>query len=200
MTFNLFRLPVMALVLSISLTSCFHSLKKEPTAADIERESARINKFFEDYFDAVLDRSPEFQTYLGIKKNYDKLGDYSDEFARKELEYTKEALKKLKTFDYAALNEQAQTSYRLFEEMAQDEIDKFKWRFHSYPFNQMFGYHSQMPAFLMNFHRVSDESDAVAYIKRIESLPPPTWSGSRRHEDPRTKEDLPAPVCLLQGE
>ncbi|MCB0366558.1 MAG: DUF885 domain-containing protein [Bdellovibrionaceae bacterium] len=171
MTFNLFRLPVMALVLSISLTSCFHSLKKEPTAADIERESARINKFFEDYFDAVLDRSPEFQTYLGIKKNYDKLGDYSDEFARKELEYTKEALKKLKTFDYAALNEQAQTSYRLFEEMAQDEIDKFKWRFHSYPFNQMFGYHSQMPAFLMNFHRVSDESDAVAYIKRIESLP-----------------------------
>ncbi|MCB0386959.1 MAG: DUF885 domain-containing protein, partial [Bdellovibrionales bacterium] len=112
-----------------------------------------------------------FQTYLGIKENYDKLGDYSDQFARKELEYTKQALKKLKTFDYDALNEQARTSYRLFEEMAQDEIDKFKWRFHSYPFNQMFGYHSQMPAFLMNFHRVSEESDAVAYIKRIEALP-----------------------------
>ena len=171
MKISSFVRPLVVGLLPLILTSCFHAMKSEPTTADIERESARINKFFEDHFDAVLSRSPEFRTYLGIKVDYDKLDDYSDEFAKRELEYTKAALKRLQSFDYQALDEQAQTSYRLFEEKAKEQIANFKWRFHSYPFNQMFGYHSTKPSFFMNFHRISEESDAVAYIKRLKAFP-----------------------------
>jgi uncharacterized protein (DUF885 family) len=36
-----------------------------------------------------------------------------------------------------------------------------------YPFNQMFGMQSQAPTFMINFHKVDDEQDYVAYVTRL---------------------------------
>src|SRR5690606_21967201 len=46
----------------------------------------------------------------------------------------------------------------------------FPFRGYSYIFNQMSGAQSQMPAFLINIHRVSDIEDALAYIERIKGM------------------------------
>jgi len=52
-------------------------------------ESDRANALFDAFFDMAVDRSPGFQTQLGIKKDYGKWDDGSDERAHEDLELTK---------------------------------------------------------------------------------------------------------------
>ncbi|MEM7083109.1 MAG: DUF885 domain-containing protein [Pseudomonadota bacterium] len=141
------------------------------TKEAVQTESERANAFFERIFNEAVMRSPTYQSYLGIKKDQDKWNDNSDENAQKELAITKAALKELReTIDYDALDEQAKVSYRLFEEQSERQIRRFKYRFHSYPVNQMFGAQSGIPSFLINIHRVSEVADAEAYISRLHGV------------------------------
>lgn len=142
--------------------------KKTYTAEDIKIETKKANAFFDRVFDATVDRDPVSQTRLGIKKDYDKWTDISDEHVQKELEITKGNLDSLHTIvNIDALDVQTKISYRLFEKECQDKIDNFKWRFHDYPVNQMGGMHSEIPAFLINMHAISNKADAEAYISRL---------------------------------
>lgn len=142
--------------------------KKAYAAEDIKIETKKANDFFDRVFDATVDRDPVSQTRLGIKKDYDKWTDISDEHAQKELEIIKANLDSLyKIVNMDALDEQTKISYRLFENECKDKIDNFKWRFHDYPVNQMGGMHSEIPAFLINMHGISNKADAEAYISRL---------------------------------
>lgn len=142
--------------------------KKAYAAEDIKIETNKANAFFDRVFDATVDRDPVSQTRLGIKKDYDKWTDISDEHAQKELEITKVNLDSLyKIINIDALDDQTKISYRLFEKECKDKIDNFKWRFHDYPVNQMGGMHSEIPAFLINMHAISNKADAEAYISRL---------------------------------
>ena len=150
--------------------SSANTIEKEPTKVEVvaQTESAKANKMFDDAFKANIDRSPMMQTYLGIKKDYDKWNDISEENTAKELAITKTQLENLKTIDKSKLDAQTLISYRLAEQRLQNTIDDHKWRFHNYPVNQMFGLHSQIPAFLINQHSITSVDDANAYISRVE--------------------------------
>ncbi|QSE97123.1 DUF885 domain-containing protein [Fulvivirga lutea] len=167
------------LLLSIALFSfviqaCTQSPEtKEKTysAEEIKQETAKANEFFEEAFQTALERSPMQQSYLGIKTDYGQWDDLSDEHAQEGLEITKKQLQYLlDSINPDALDKQAKISYQLFKEDAENEIADFKWRFHNYPVNQMFGMHSQVPSFLINIHQVSDSSDAAAYISRLNGV------------------------------
>ncbi len=146
--------------------------QKIATPEEISAESKKANVFFDRAFDAAVDRDPMRQSFLGIKKDYGKWTDISDEHAQKELEFTKADLDSLhKNFDIEKLDEQTKISYRLFENDCNQQIDNFKWRFHNYPVNQMDGLHSSIPAFLINIHTVTNKNDAEAYISRLLGLP-----------------------------
>ena len=135
---------------------------------EIKIQSSKANLFFDSIFDSEVSRDPQRQSYLGIKTDYNKWTDISDEHAQKELEYTKSNLESLhKQFNMEALDEQTKISYRLFEKNCNERIDNFKWRFHNYPVTQMGGMHSEIPAFLINIHTVVNEMDAKAYIDRL---------------------------------
>lgn len=165
---NLLLIPL------IILMGCMdQSDKKEFTPEEIAAESKKLNDFFEKSFSDGLDRSPEFQTYLGIKKDQDKWDDYSDENTKKELEITKQELQWIKdSINYDALDKNSKVSYNLFVAAGQQQIDNFKYRFYNYPVNQMFGMHSGKPAFLINMHQISNLEDAQAYISRLNGLKP----------------------------
>ena len=136
-------------------------------------ESERANAFFDRVFNEALDRNPVFQTQLGIKKDYGKWDDPTDEFAQMELNITKENLQWLKdSIDYEALNPATQLSYDLFVQEANDRIADFKFRYHEYPVNQMFGFHSRVPSFLINMHQVTSQEDAEAYVSRLQGVAP----------------------------
>jgi len=142
-------------------------VKKESIS---QNEIKKANDFFERVFNESVDRSPIYQSYLGIKKDYDKLDDISSETEAKEFEITKNELAKLKSeIDFSKLDEATKLSYQLFEYSSNIEIEGYQWRLHNYPVNQMFGWHADLPAFLINIHLITDSSDAKAYISRLKA-------------------------------
>lgn len=158
-------------VLAFIMACTPSSEKINYTAEEIAAESKKVNDFFEKSFNESLERSPEFQTYLGIKDNQDKWDDYTDENAKSELEITKQELQWLKdSVNYDALDKNTKVSYNLFVASAEDDINSFKYRFHNYPVNQMFGMHSGKPAFLINMHQITNIEDAKAYVSRLSKL------------------------------
>jgi uncharacterized protein (DUF885 family) len=136
-----------------------------------QTESDRINAFFDEVFMRNVMRSPVYQTYMGIKQDYDKWDDDSEQRALADLATTKQDLVKLQSFDFDKLDANSKVSYQLFKQDLENTIADFKWRHHSYPVNQMYGTHSMVPAFLINQHQISDVSDAKAYISRLNGIP-----------------------------
>ena len=161
--------PILLLGLAGAATALVAS--PAPTAEQIAAESAKANAFFDRVFDEFVARSPEFMTTLGLKKDYDKWDDASEP---RQLENLARALTNLaelkRSINYDALDAQTQVSYRLFTRQVERQIEGFRWRFHNYPVNPQFGAHSQIPSFLMNFHRVANADDARAYITRVRTL------------------------------
>ena len=144
--------------------------KQDPQSV-IAAESKKANAFFEEAFQESLARSPMYQSYLGIKDNQDLWDDVSDEKAAEDLKITKRQLAELKsTINKDLLDDQSLISYKLFVKNAEDEISFYKWRYHSYPINQMHGWQSQIPSFLINIHRISDKKDAEDYISRLNGI------------------------------
>ena len=142
--------------------------KKTFSSEEITLETKKANAFFDRVYDAGVDRDPQAQSQLGIKKDYDKWTDITEEHAQKELEIVKQNLDSLhQLIKYDALDDQGKISYRLFEVQSKDHVDNFKWHFHDYPVNQMGGMHSEIPAFLINIHTIVNKKDAEAYISRL---------------------------------
>ncbi|HYC04669.1 MAG TPA: DUF885 domain-containing protein [Azospirillaceae bacterium] len=134
-------------------------------------DASALDAFFERQFQQALDLSPEFQTQLGIKKDQGKWSDQSDAFAQRLQSLNEAALKELRgTWDVKQLGGTAAINYRLFESNGERATEAYKWRFHDYPMNHLNGRHNNVPAFLINFHRIASVEDAKAYIERLNGL------------------------------
>ncbi len=149
---------------------------KSPTAKigtmDISQdEIKKADKIFNDIFMQNVMRSPVFQTYLGIKDDYDKWDDSSEKRNLENQALRKKNLNLLLTLNDASLDDKTRTSYKLMKQQLENQIADFKWRLYSYPVNQMYGTHSMVPAFLINQHQISDIADAKAYIARLNGVP-----------------------------
>jgi len=129
--------------------------------------SKKANELFDTIFTEGVNRNPMMQTYLGIKTDYDKWNDISEENTLKELAFSKADLLKVKAIDTSLLDTQTKLSHRLLVQKLENTIDDHKWRFHSYPVNQMRGLHAQVPSFLINQHTISNVKEAKDYISRV---------------------------------
>lgn len=134
---------------------------------NIGQASIQANQLFDAIFKEGVDRNPVRQTYLGIKKDYGKWHDLSEENSTKELAFAKKNLGRVQAIDIKTLDTQTRLSHRLLVQSLENSIADYKWRFHSYPVNQMYGTHSQVPAFLINQHSISDVKEARDYISRV---------------------------------
>ena len=152
------------------------SCKKEKnikayTEAEILSESKKANDFFQKSFDYQVNLSPEFQTRLGIKKDYGKLNDNSPEADERDLEIDKKELAWLiDSVNVDALSKYTLLSYKLFKQRKENSIINYKYRLHNYPVNQMHGAQSGKPAFMINMHRIDDVKDAEAYVSRLNTF------------------------------
>ena len=144
---------------------------QQVTAEERQAESEKANKLFEDMFMEAVMRSPMYQSYLGIKQDQDKWDDISDSQAEEELAIAKANLEKVEAIDENKLNEQTYLSWQLMKQELEQQIADHKWRHYNYPVNQMFGLHSSVVSLLINQHRISDTTDAEAYISRLNAKP-----------------------------
>lgn len=171
------RLKTTISALAIALTTvsapAFAQTPAETAAAETDQNAAII-AFFEEYDAEQLARSPLSKSYRGIKdSDYGKWDDGSDEAEARNYDAERSALKEMKArFDPAKLSSENRLSYRLFEKRAARSEAAYKYNDYGYVFDQMNGAQSQIPAFLINIHRVDTKSDARAYVNRLYGIGP----------------------------
>jgi uncharacterized protein (DUF885 family) len=134
----------------------------------VERETARINAWFDARYEEQLDFSPLQKMQLGRKDDYDRIDDFSEAGDLAQLEWLRGTVADLeRDFDRSALTPEAQTSYDLWRYGLERWEASWPFRRREYVFHQMQGAHTFLPQALINFHRVDDEADMVAYVTRI---------------------------------
>ena len=138
-----------------------------------EDEIKEANQFFESVFLDQVQESPEFQTRLGYKSNYDQWDDITWEQRKRKIRKAIYNLKYLHdTIDYDKLDEATKISYRLIERRFERQIESNDYIFNSYPVTHRGGKHSSIPSFLINYHNVDDEDDIKDYLKRLRNIEP----------------------------
>ena len=144
----------------------------ESTQTAATSEDARLNAWFERKYEEELQFSPIQMTFLGRKDRYSEIDDMSREAADRQLAWREAAVEEMRSsFDYDALSDAAKLSYDLYEYQLAAAQAAHPFADHGYPFEQMGGMQSQMPTFMINFHKVEEESDYTAYIARLREVP-----------------------------
>jgi len=139
-----------------------------PSAVEIAAESDRVNQWFDAKYEEQLDFSPIQRTFLGEKKDYDKIDDLSEAGEDAQLQWARAAAAELKSnFDYDKLSLEAKTSYDVWLYQLERAEAAAKFRRSQYIFTQMQGPQAFLPQFLIAFHKVENASDIEAYIARI---------------------------------
>ena len=142
-----------------------------PTAEQVKAESARLNAWFEKKYEEQLQFSPIQLTMLGRKELYDQIDDMSEAGMRRQLAWQEASVKEMEAgFDYKKLDPETQLSWDLWKKQYENARDGMAFLGNGYPFEQMGGVQSFAPTFLINFHKVADENDYLAYIARLQKL------------------------------
>ena len=143
----------------------------EPIASTAERaevESARLNEWLDARYEERLAFSPLLKTQLGRKDDYDRVDDFSESGEDAQLEWLRGTVRELESqFQREALTPEAQTSYDLWRYGLERAEAARPFRRRSYVFHQMQGPHTSLPQGMINFHRVDEEADFVAYVARL---------------------------------
>jgi uncharacterized protein (DUF885 family) len=142
-------------------------------AAPAITANADLAAWFEAKFQEALKRSPQLQTALGLKTDADKWDDPSEAAATDAFAAETSAVAELRAkFAKQSLSLGDQLSYRLFENRYARRAKAFAFRDNDYIFDQMNGAQAQLPAFLINLHKVTNVTDVQNYIARLNGLAP----------------------------
>ena len=141
----------------------------EPAPAAPAVRNAELATFFTEYDKAELELSPLSKSYRAIKDGaYGELDQFTDAAAVTNRELDQRTVEALQSrFDRAVLNTDDQLSYDLLIYRNTRSASIFPYRRNAYVFDQMNGAQADIPAFLINIHKVDNEADARAYISRL---------------------------------
>lgn len=163
----------LALALALALPATLAAQEAVPAPAELPAE-ASIDDLFAAYDAAGLAQSPEGKAYRGIRdEDYGKWNDPSDAAEERQFALLQDTLAAMRArYNPATLAPQQALSFRLFEAMAARRASLQPYRDYGYIFDQMNGAQSDLPAFLINTHRVANTAEAEAYVARIAGLGP----------------------------
>ena len=143
-----------------------------PSAEQIKAESARLNAWFDAQYEEQLKFSPIQLSFQGRKELNDQLDDMSEAGARKQEAWMAASVKAMEAgFDYDKLDAETRLSWDLWKRQYENARDGLPFLASGYAFDQMNGAQSFLPTFLINFHKVDDEKDYLAYVSRLQKVP-----------------------------
>jgi len=156
----------------LAVLAAFPSLMGQaPTASTAAGEGSRkaLSALFAEYWDASMERSPEFASLLGDLRFNDRISDHSAKAINDWLAREESYMMRLAAIDPTGLTEQEKTSRELLmREFAEDEeAREFKeWEM---PVNQMGGIHTSYPQLVtqLSFKTVKDYDDWIARLHAI---------------------------------
>ena len=142
----------------------------DTVVSDNSDETERFNSWLDSQWEAQLSFSPQSQTRLGLKSNYDKLDDYTLEAQNAEIEWLRASIDIMEDmFDYRDLSEEGKLSWYMWNESLTTAENSIPFRNHQYLFGRG-GIHTQLPNFLINLHRVDSLKDMEAYVGRLKEI------------------------------
>ncbi len=160
--------PILALLLLSTLPLAQASPAAPPQPAQVGKQDAALLQFLDQAYDEQVRLSPESQTQLGFKIDYDRLDDYTDAGAARERALAERQLKAMRArFDPAQLGASARVSYRLFEYEVERNRASFRFRKLRFPVSTNGSPAGAIPVLLINAHKVDTVADARAYIARL---------------------------------
>ena len=118
-------------------------------------------------------KGPELLTMLGILEKLGihghnaKLDDASEAFRDKMFATMRRDLGILRSYNRKRQSAATLLSTDVMDWFLDDILRSDRFRYHSYPLNQMFGVQSQMPNFMMTMHPVVSKLEARNYVKRL---------------------------------
>ncbi|MDB5694822.1 MAG: hypothetical protein JWN21_365 [Sphingomonas bacterium] len=162
----MFRLSLVLLALA---SPAHAQLTRQPPATTATAiEDARLVAFLDKAFDEQVATSPETQTALGLKTNYDRLNDHTDAANVRRRDLGERQLADMRRqFSPERLGPSGRLSYRLFEQQVVRGRDGFRFRKHGFPASTNGSPMGSIPVFLINNHRVGSVADADAYVARL---------------------------------
>ncbi|WP_244244048.1 DUF885 domain-containing protein [Marilutibacter alkalisoli] len=169
----------LALALALGLAACSpqpagdaSTAAPVATAEQVQAESQRLNEWFDVQYEELLQFSPTQLTFLGRKELNDQIDDVSEAGVRKQLAWMEASVKEMESsFDYDKLDPETRLSWDLWKRQYENARAGLPFLGNGYPFNQMGGMQNMVPTFLINFHKVDDESDYLAYVSRLQKVP-----------------------------
>ncbi|HXH14777.1 MAG TPA: DUF885 domain-containing protein [Sphingomonas sp.] len=164
----LMLLPVMPLVQASAPFPVQAQPTSIQTATSPNAQDAALLRFLDQAYDEQLDLSPESQTQLGLKTNYDRLDDYKDAAAVRAEALAERQLAAMRAqFQPARLGESARVSYRLFEYEVNRDRESLQFRKLRFPVSTNGSPAGDIPVLLINTHKVDTVADAQAYVARL---------------------------------
>ena len=150
------------------------SLAGSLIAAPVRAESeAELYQFLDAVYERDLRAKPMLAASLGVKRDTDRWDGVSSAALAQEATRVHADLETLRgRFDPEALDARARFHYLVLEDELELRLERYKWRRHHYPLNQIVGLHLQVPGTLTKLHPVETREDAEAYIARIEAVGP----------------------------
>ena len=133
--------------------------------------SSRV--FYERVFLEYGLQSPELLTQLrllesfGLRSHNAKLDDRSQQAGDLQQAKLNSDLATLRSYDRAAMSDADKLNYDMLEWFMAHSSEGERWRYHSYPVNQLFGIQSNLPKFMVSSHPLADLTDAEHYISRL---------------------------------
>ena len=135
-----------------------------------------INNYFNRVFIQYIWDKPEMLTsmgmleQIGIKGHNAEWSDDSIAAGDRDLAFLEEIMAGVDEYDPDKLTESERLSVLVLKELLGDPEKMRRFRFHSYPVNQLFGLQNSIPRFLDTFHRVNEPEDAEHYISRLSKI------------------------------
>jgi uncharacterized protein (DUF885 family) len=136
----------------------------------------KIGWFFERVFIEFAVDNPEMLSGMRMLPPWmdwysDDLADASLAAEEKMRVKLKDDLETLRSYDRAALDAQAQTSYDMLEYFLAIQADGDRFHLHNYPLNQLFGLQNGLPTFMATQHQVTSVGEGEDYIARLDKFP-----------------------------
>ena len=120
--------------------------------------------------------SPEYMTNLGVFDNFgfifrhnERLSVQTSDRRSKDYEHNQKRIKVLQSFDKSKLSKSQKITQKIAIFDTQNDIEAYeRFKYHSYPFNQISGNHLNLVEFMTDTHPMKSLNDARNYIDRVE--------------------------------
>ena len=141
---------------------------QQPASLDDRRKA--LNALFAQYWDALMERSPEWASELGDKRFNDKISDYSPRAANEWVAREQEYLMRLAAIDPAGFTPAEKTSREMLLRDFADDIEAVDFKEWEMPINQMGGIYTDFPD-LAGHLAFTEAKDYDDWIARLRAMP-----------------------------